>query len=44
MVELINKGLFKGKMAINISSLQFRQTDLIDKIETILNRTGFPID
>ncbi|WP_198683930.1 putative bifunctional diguanylate cyclase/phosphodiesterase [Aliidiomarina celeris] len=36
------KGLFKGRVAVNLSARQFNQPDLAERIEGILQRTGLP--
>lgn len=40
--ELFDKGLFKGRVAINISPLHFKRLDFLSGIDTMLADTGLP--
>jgi diguanylate cyclase (GGDEF)-like protein/PAS domain S-box-containing protein len=43
ILPLIQQGKFEGRMAINLSPVQFQQLDIVDKILSIIERTQFPI-
>lgn len=40
----LNAGIETGKVAVNLSALQFRQSDLVDSVAKILEDTGLPPD
>jgi diguanylate cyclase (GGDEF)-like protein/PAS domain S-box-containing protein len=44
ILPLIQQGKFEGRMAINLSPVQFQQLDIVDKIVAIIERTHFPIE
>ena len=38
----IKAGIFKGRLAFNLSAAQFQDDDFLDKIDHIIAQTGFP--
>lgn len=40
--DWMNRGIAPMMMAVNLSSVQFRQTDLVDRVATILDEVGLP--
>ncbi len=40
--NLYEKGLYSGRIAINISPLHFKQSDIVDKIKAVLDETKLP--
>jgi|GEM_PF-1787955 len=42
VLPLIEQGLFKGRMAFNLSAVQFQDSDFLDKIDNILKDCRFP--
>lgn len=40
----IKQGIFKGRLAFNLSAAQFKDDDFLDKIDLIIAQTSFPTD
>jgi len=42
VLPLIEKGLFEGRMAFNLSAVQFQDSDFLEKIDNVLKDCCFP--